>query len=566
MVTGALRDQDPKRVGSYRLLGRLGAGGMGIVFLGEDSSRRPVAIKVVRSEYADDAGFRSRFRREVRAASKVSGACTAKVLDADVDASQPYLVTEYVPGPTLSSHVEAHGPLRGPQLAAFALALAEALAAVHRAGVVHRDLKPSNVLLGPEGPRVIDFGIARAADATAITQTGTRVGTPAWMAPEQVRGQVVGPLADVFGWGALVAYAGTGRAPFAGDTPESVLYRVMEENPDLGGLDESLQPVVTRTLSKQPSDRPTAVALLRHLLEDETVPDLDTEAGERVTEIIERTWALDTADSYQEYRALRRRGRLVRAALLVALSALLGGGAVWGWSAVVRPQADLEGGPTTAPSSLDPSPSPIQPEPESVDVATLLRDDTVAKRVLYGEIDGTPPEEIVVLSVDALAGDRLPQNYVDVFQWTGDEWGSIFTATEFVPRGADIFGDAPSSDEPIVTPALTPNDVFQDVSFFRLVDFQGDGERELVLGVQIVGAGTGPLSLWILSRGASAWRIEYAYETTRGGSLSMISEDRLQLVTGSYEPSDPLCCPTYTQTDIIGASGSGIVLLDRTVL
>lgn len=358
MTPTALQTEDPKRIGRYRLLGRLGGGGMGVVYLGEAPGRRPVAIKVVRSEYADDPAFRMRFRREVETASQVTGACTVRVLDADVDSPRPYLVTEYVPGPTLSAYVEEHGPLRGSQLTALALALAEALAAIHRAGVVHRDLKPSNVLLTPEGPRVIDFGIARAADATAITRTGGRVGTPAWMAPEQVGGGTVGSPADVFGWGALVTFASTGRPPFAGETSEAVQHRLVNEDPDLEGLHEPLRRVVARALAKRPADRPTPIQLLRHLLEDETVADEDSDAGDRVTEVLDRAWVLEPEDPAASYRTRWRRGRRLRSVLWAAMVAgLLSGGLVGGWM--------LAGG-TEGPPRARPTPAgDISPSPES---------------------------------------------------------------------------------------------------------------------------------------------------------------------------------------------------------
>jgi len=175
---------DPRRIGGYKLIGRLGAGGMGVVYLGSDGRGVKVAVKVIRSELARDASFRSRFRREVESARRVEGAHTARVIKADTDSSPPYLVTEFIAGPTLDRFIEQRGPLQGTPLRALALALAEALGAIHRVGLVHRDLKPTNILVSSDGPKVIDFGIARAADATSMTMTGITLGTPAWMAPE----------------------------------------------------------------------------------------------------------------------------------------------------------------------------------------------------------------------------------------------------------------------------------------------------------------------------------------------------------------------------------------------
>src|SRR5512135_1922386 len=239
-----LRPSDPTRLGRYGVLRRLGEGGMGTVYLGRSETGRPVAIKVIRVDYARQDEFRARFRREAVNARRVARFCTAEVLDADPDAELPYLVTEYVEGSTLAS-------------------VAAELTAIHGAGVVHRDLKPSNVLLSPFGPRVIDFGVARAADATVgVSQDLRRMGTPAFMPPEQVRGEPVGPAADVFAWGGVVAFAGTGRYPFGEGPLPVLLYRILSEEPSLSGLDDSLRPIVARALGKDsgaPADRDRAV-------------------------------------------------------------------------------------------------------------------------------------------------------------------------------------------------------------------------------------------------------------------------------------------------------------------
>jgi hypothetical protein len=298
---------------------------MGVVYLGEARGGQRVAIKVIRPEYADDPGFRSRFRREVEAAARVGGACTARVLTADVEAPAPYLVTEYVPGPTLAEHVEERGPLPPPQLRALALGLAEALTAIHRAGIVHRDLKPSNVLLAPDGPRVIDFGIARAMDQTAVTRSGTWVGTPAWTAPEQVRGEAAGPPADVFAWGALVAFAGTGRRPFQAETPEGVIHRILHEVPDLEGLEPSLRGLVQEAMSKDPASRPSAVQLVRAIAGDETIGEDEAGVETTVKTALARMWDADLAGSANTYRssanASPRRTVVVAASLLATIAA-----------------------------------------------------------------------------------------------------------------------------------------------------------------------------------------------------------------------------------------------------
>jgi len=207
----ALQAGDPQRVGPYVLLGRLGSGGMGRVYLARSPGGRMVAVKVIRANLAEDAGFRARFAREVSAARKVGGLYTAQVVDADIDGPVPWLVTAYVPGTSLSDAVERHGPLPDSSVLALAAGLAEGLIAIHAAGVIHRDLKPSNVLLAQDGPRIIDFGISSAAEATALTGTGFMIGSPGFMSPEQAEGFTVGPASDIFSLAGVLIYAARGR-------------------------------------------------------------------------------------------------------------------------------------------------------------------------------------------------------------------------------------------------------------------------------------------------------------------------------------------------------------------
>src|SRR5437773_1275053 len=209
-----LQPGDPQLIGPYRLRGRLGAGGMGRVYLGLSPGGRSVAVKVIRADLAQDAEFRARFRREVAVARTVSGLFTAPVIDADVEGPVPWLATAYVPGPSLADAVTEHGPLPAASVLALARGLAEALSAIHAAGVVHRDLKPANVLLAGDGPRVIDFGISRAVEASALTHIGLVVGSPGFMSPEQAEGREVGSPSDIFSLGAVLAFAATGRGPF----------------------------------------------------------------------------------------------------------------------------------------------------------------------------------------------------------------------------------------------------------------------------------------------------------------------------------------------------------------
>ncbi|TDC60684.1 serine/threonine protein kinase [Actinomadura sp. GC306] len=263
----ALRPDDPEGLGPYRLIGRLGRGGMGTVYLGEDSAGRRVAVKVINRELAGEGPFRERFRSEVTAARQVRRFCTAPVLDAELDTDPLYVVTEYIEGPSLEEAVAARGPLPGSDLEGLAVGVATALAAIHGAGIVHRDLKPANVLLSSTGPRVIDFGIARALDAAdGPTRTGQFVGTPNYLPPELLRGEQVTPASDVFSWGCVVAYAGTGSAPFAGSTVPEILYRVVHEEPKLDGLDPALRDIVAAALAKDPRERPSVQDLLGRLV------------------------------------------------------------------------------------------------------------------------------------------------------------------------------------------------------------------------------------------------------------------------------------------------------------
>ena len=257
-----LLPSDPEWVGPYRLLGRLGAGGMGEVYLGRSPGGRLVAVKVIRPELAADQGFRARFAREAAAARTVSGIFTAPVVDADTEAPQPWLATAYVPGPSLAEAVDQRGPLPPGVVLTLGAGLTEGLQAIHAAGLVHRDLKPSNVLLADDGPRVIDFGIVRAVDASMLTQTGVVMGSPGFLSPEQAQGAAVGPPGDVFSLGLVLTFAASGEGPFGAGPMAALLYRVVNAEPNLSGVPEQLRPLIQRCLAKDPASRPTAGELL----------------------------------------------------------------------------------------------------------------------------------------------------------------------------------------------------------------------------------------------------------------------------------------------------------------
>ncbi|MCP2338644.1 WD40 repeat domain-containing serine/threonine protein kinase [Actinomadura rupiterrae] len=269
----SLGPEDPEMVGPYRVTGRLGAGGMGRVYLAETPAGRRVAVKVIRSEHAADPNFRARFAREVEAARKVNDFYTASVVDADPAAEAPWMATAYVPGPSLHALVADQGALPPERVRALGAGLAEGLAAIHSSGLVHRDLKPGNIIVAEDGPRIIDFGIARALDASAMTATGAVIGTLAYMSPEQIEADEVGPPSDVFSLGGVLAFAATGRGPFEASSPGAIVHRVVSRDPDLDGVEPSLAAALAQCLAKDPASRPTAAQLLAALRTD---PAADT--------------------------------------------------------------------------------------------------------------------------------------------------------------------------------------------------------------------------------------------------------------------------------------------------
>ncbi|MFE2218041.1 PQQ-binding-like beta-propeller repeat protein [Streptomyces canus] len=325
-----LRENDPESVGGYRIESRIGTGGMGVVYLGRSASGRAVAVKVVHTRYADNPEFRARFRQEIAAARRVSGAFTAPVVDADPEAERPWMATAFVPGRTLADRVDESGPLDWPALRRLGTELAEALREIHRAEVVHRDLKPSNVLLleseGDDGAvRVIDFGISRAADSDVRTQTGMVMGSPPFMAPEQFsRPHEVGSAVDVFSLGAVLVYAATGHSPFEAENAYLAAYNTVHGEPRLGELPEQLRPLVSSCLAKEPADRPTSSEVLERLagLPEELSDARPAEEVSRAAEI--RTTDIVTSPLGHVGPVRRkRRGRKLWAA--VAVAAVLGG-------------------------------------------------------------------------------------------------------------------------------------------------------------------------------------------------------------------------------------------------
>lgn len=329
---------DPREVGPYRLVARLGAGGMGRVYLGRSRGGRAVAVKVVRPELAEDHEFRQRFAREVTAARRVNGVFTAGVVDADPDADPPWLATAYVPGMSLDVAVARSGAWPEGPVTSLAAGLAEALEAIHAAGLVHRDLKPSNVLLASDGPRVIDFGISVASEVSAITRTGAVIGTPGFMSPEQLTGGRVGPASDVFALGAVLAFTASGTGPFGTGSAQGLMFRIVYSEPDLAAVPPGLRPLVARCLAKDPADRPAIGDVLSEMTDG---------AGAAKTTLLftSASWLPDTiAGTVREY------------AQTVADAAGAGAG---GRDDPRSQQSDAV--TRTAPGGRTPSPPPVPP-------------------------------------------------------------------------------------------------------------------------------------------------------------------------------------------------------------
>lgn len=271
-VNQPLVEDDPRRLGPYDIVGRLGEGGQGVVYLGQAAGGEPVAIKLLHRGLLTDSRERKRFLREVELAQRVARFSTAPVLHADLAGRRPYIVSEYVPGPSLRDLVTVEGPRRGAALDRVAISTATALAAIHRAGILHGDFKPGNILMGPEGPVVIDFGVARALDAPGTTSTGSVMGTPSYLAPEQLGGLPVTEAADIFAWGVTMVFAASGRAAFGTDSTPAVINRILNMEPEISGLAGTLLELVTASLSKDPAKRPRADDLVARLTSPTALP------------------------------------------------------------------------------------------------------------------------------------------------------------------------------------------------------------------------------------------------------------------------------------------------------
>ncbi|CAL9534924.1 Serine_threonine-protein kinase PknD [Nocardiopsis dassonvillei] len=409
---------DPRTVGPFRIAGRLGAGGMGTVYAALDDRDRRAALKLVHAMYAADPDFRDRFAREVRLVRRVRAEGVPGFLAADTRADIPWLATEYVPGPTLDARVRGGGPLPPGHLADFARVTARALAAVHAAGVVHRDLKPGNVILSPDGPRILDFGIARAAEETALTRTGALVGTPGWISPEQYRGEAATDRSDVFAWACMVVFAATGRGPFGSGTTEGVVSAVLSAPPALDGVPAPLRPVLAAALDKDPARRPSAAEAAAALPAlpvpapwAAVLPPVDADPGSWARAAPpRRSWA-------------RRHGRVLAAA--AAATALAVGVATA--SALLPPPGPGDGGPTAqdAPAGTAPESGTAGGEQVPAGVPEEYRDLYENGTVVIEAAPGGEPAVVrSLVGPDGTSLDQLRVTPVGVFETVGDtRWG-----------------------------------------------------------------------------------------------------------------------------------------------
>jgi serine/threonine protein kinase len=377
-------------MGHYRLTARLGSGGMGVVYLGVSWDGAPVAVKVLRPELAGDEEFRRRFGREVAALVQVKGVCTVRVIEADSQSATPFVVTEYAQGPSLSEYIDKYGSVAPDMLFGLATGLAEALTTIHAVGIMHRDLKPSNIILTDAGPKVIDFGIARRQDTTAVTRTGMMIGSMGFMAPEQISGHP-GPEADIFAWGVTVAYAAGGRSPFGAGSTHSVLYRIMYGDADIASVPDSLLPLVEASLVKDPQSRPSA----RQLLDRLTSGSSRAGSADDTTQVIlARTWQSGSHASPPADRPVE--ANQVPPRQPAAPSA---------WPHVARPTAQLAAAappaaaaPTTDTPTAD-APSPVLPPgvvPPAVVPAAAM------------PAAGVPPAAVPAPAAQAQAPEKVP--------------------------------------------------------------------------------------------------------------------------------------------------------------
>lgn len=470
-----LLDDDPAAVGPFRLVGRVGSGGMGTVYAGVGPDGRVVAVKTIHPELAADPGFRERFVRETDLVTRVQTPRVPGFLGAGPGGGTPWLATEYVPGTDLGSLVRQRGPLPGNLMPGLAAGVAEALRVLHTNRIVHRDLKPANIMVAPGGPRVLDFGIARAADETVLTRAGGLVGTPGWIAPELYEGHEASAACDMFAWGGLVAFAATGRAPFGDGVTEAMAFRVSHTEPDLDGVPGELLPLVRRALSATPGERPSPEEVLRAL-----VPDGQVEG------VLDRAWSAVTATVPRPAaRRRRRRDRNGRAWVAGALAVcVVGAAAVAGLLSVPEDgqpaggEAAGDGGPPAGPS-WDPPEAATEGTGRSDRSAVEIREGTP----VFSSEQGPMVTEVQALEITAAEGSGVSLTFFGAgyYELTVDELVErLFVVTpegRIVPdrwEASDEHG-AHDSEQAASTPEATV--FFEGAPPLGLLVY-GDGDHE----------------------------------------------------------------------------------------
>ncbi|GAA2497310.1 hypothetical protein GCM10010276_43080 [Streptomyces longisporus] len=455
------------------MVGVLGAGGMGTVYAAVGERGERVAVKAVHAGQAADHQFRARFRREVQVLRRVSGPCLVPLLEADPEAEIPWLATAYVPGLTLAEHTAAHGPLAGIQLHLFAAGTAGALAAVHAAGVVHRDLKPANVILAPDGPRVLDFGIAHVADGTAVTRTGMLTGTPGWLSPEYYRDGTAGPPGDVFAWGALLAFAATGRHPFGTGNAEAVAFRVLSAEPDLDGVPDDMLSLVTACLAKDPGHRPSSAAVAHKTAEllGEQATQVLGDVHDRPTEfpnLIAEQWHPPTVED-PAWLASATRPPHGRARLIVVAAAVFAAAATGTWFA-------LAPGHASARATHSPQPVAARSTPGATPAATTssLARSAVAESQPPTAAASSAPTQTQVITLSPWSPGGTPATGITI---TDRASGSCFGTAESTMR-TDAWRC--TAGDRILDPCFSPDSDPSDISALCL---DGAPDRMVELSV-----------------------------------------------------------------------------------
>lgn len=548
---GATRaDRSGTSYGRWQPLRQIGAGGMGIVYEAVDTTGRRAALKVISPAYAADPTFRARFKREIEISQKVAGVRTGSVLDADPNGDPPWLASEYIDGPTLGEAIDSSGPLKGDALRAFAVTTAQALAEIHEVGVIHRDLKPTNVILTASTPKVIDFGIAAAAEATSLTGTGMSLGSAGWMSPEQVRGETITTASDVFAWAATVAYAATGRPPFGTGRPEALAYRVVHRSADLDGVPDDLIGPVSRALDPSPDNRPAVSALIAELSGGvDATAVVDGWASVPQTALAPSPVGSGTAvsaafppvpasvsDGAQAVGRLRRWGWATAVAIVLVLGAVAF--VAWPKEGTLQEEA-VNSGATVATASTStttepPATTTSVPAPTLADAGAAWTDLVTSDSVIAAQ-----RSEVIDLADDAFEALTITGNLhgsvIEVWSFDGADWGRTGETiqSEF---GAD--GDA-------------------DLAPTR--DWTDDGTSDVLLTV----VGNGYFGV-VAHRTSDGWALaEFRFDWGETVEVEGLQSEGRDLI--SYEQMcDPSCAEGSTD-QLTWSWSAGTFVIDRRI-